>query len=381
MMIILKRKLFRPRGLRRGPEADAAAGSGPDRLEFRGAEKDKVETMKKWLAIAGAALLLLAGCKHKAPQTTCTYGNDVPEATENEIMQAGSRVISQLEKHDYNPMYEAASSLLKQAQTRDQFSVILRVSDDKFGEKEFSQVEELYLMTSKTRDAQAVIPCNLGAKGIQDFHIVPSNAEVAALIYKSHGQNEWLRVVIHLIHVDKDWKLLSIAVNPSTAKGQPADFYFKAARESREKNRLHLAALQYRVAILLSELGPAVQEFTITQISSEMSQIKADYLPLGSIQVWTMPSGHSFNVANLGVFEAGSQLDIEVTYQAKSLADHAALDADGRELAQFLDQKFPEYREGFDGIAVTAVGSTPADAYKLYRVMVPFADLAKPAQP
>jgi hypothetical protein len=349
---------------------------------------------KNWPAIAGIGILILVGCRSKVPQTTCTYGNDVPQAKEDEIMQAGARVIAQLEKQDYNPMYEEASPLLKQAQTRDQFSVVLRASDDKFGPKEFSQLEELYLMTSKSREAQAVIPCNLGAKGFQDFHIVPANEEVAALVYKSHGQNEWLRIVLHLIHRDQAWsspstfsgnlvsawKLFAIAVNSSTIKNQPADYYFKAARESREKNRLHLAALQYRMAILLSELGPSVQEFTITQIANEMNQIKADYLPLNSIQIWTMPSGHSFNAANLSVFEAGTQLYLEVAYQAKSLSDTAALEADGHELAQFLDQKFPEYREGFDGIAVTAIGSTPADAYKLYRIFVPFTAPAKPAQ-
>jgi len=175
--------------------------------------------------------------------------------------------------------------------------------------------------------------------------------------------------------------LLSIAVNPSTAKGREAEFYFKAARQSREKNHLHLAALQYQMAILLSELGPAVQEFTIAQIASEMSQIKVDYLPQANVQIWTMPSGHSFNVSNLGVYSAGNQLLVEVSYQAKSISDTAALEADGKEIARFLDQKFPEYREGFDGIVVSALGSSPADAYKLYRVVATFSQLGPRSQP
>lgn len=337
--------------------------------------------MKKWLVVAMLVMAAVAGCRKKAPESKCLYGNDVPEAKQTEILAAGGRVIAQLEKKDYQEIYEQASPLLKQAQTRDQFMVVLRAADDKFGDKGFSKLEELYYMTSQAREAQVAVACNLGAKGMQDIHLVPANEEIAALLYRSQGAKEGLRVVMHLIHQDRDWKLFSVAVNPTTAKGQDAEYYFKAARQSREKNRVHLAALQYRVAILLSELGPGVEEFTITQIATEMSQIKADYLPFNSLQIWTMPSGHTFNVATLGVFEAGDRLFVEVIYQAKSLADTAALEADGHELAQFLEQKFPEYREGFDGIEVMAIGSTPADAFKLYRVIVPFSPETNPSRP
>ena len=324
-------------------------------------------------------LVLVMGCRNKTPQTSCVYGNDIAEATQDEIMQAGGRLIQELENSEYPALYQDASQMLKRRQTRDQFATVLRAADDNFGAKEFSQLEESYWMTSKAREEEVVIPCNLGAQGVQDLHVVPANHEIAALVYKSHGSYESLRVVIHLLKEDGKWKLLSLAVNPSTAKGRDPEYYFKAARASREKNHLHLAALQYRMAILLSELGPGVQEFAVTQIATEMQQIKADYLPQGSVQIWTMPSGHSFNVSNLSVISANNKIWVEVAYQAKSFADTAALETDGKELAKFLDQKFPEYREGFDGIVVSAVGTTPADAYKLYRVIVPFDQLSPPS--
>ena len=334
--------------------------------------------MKKWMLMAGL-LVLVMGCRNKTPQTSCVYGNDIAEATQDEIMQAGGRLIQEWENSEYPALYQDASQMLKRRQTREQFATLLRAADVSFGAKEFSRLEELYWMTSKAREEEAVIPCNLGAQGVQDLHMVPANHEVAALVYKSHGADETLRVVIHLLKEEGNWKLLSLAINASTAKGREAESYFKAARKSREKNLLHLAALQYRMAILLSELGPGVQEFTVSQIATEMQQIKADYLPQGSVQIWTMPSGHSYNVSNLSVISANNKIWVDVAYQAKSFTDTAGLEADGKELAKFLDQKFPEYREDFDGIVASAIGTTPADAYKLYRVIVPFDQLSPPS--
>ena len=43
--------------------------------------------------------------------------------------------------------------------------------------------------------------------------------------------------------------------------------------------------------------------------------------------------------------------------------------------AKMLDGKFPEYREGFDGIRVTAMTTQPEDSFKSFHVIIPFEEL------
>ena len=326
--------------------------------------------------LAGVACLgVLSSCKDSKPTTSCLYGEDVPEDKLEPILKTAHKYMSMIEAQDYKELYEHTGSLVQPGQTRDQFAAVLKTSDDLFGTKQFSRIKEVYYMTSESKDNQVTIPCNLGAQGVNDLWVMPANFEAAAAIFESVAGKNLVRVVIQMVLENEEWKLISVSINPMILQGKKADYFIEQARKNREEGKLHLAKMQYMAAILLHELGPNVQEHFISMLANEMNQIQVDYMPMQSVQIWTTPSENSYNVYNLGVVGSGESLYLDLTYLTDSLKDTRTIERESRELARLLFEKFPEYKEGFDGIRTTAITTKEEDRLKSYHVIIPFDEI------
>ena len=66
---------------------------------------------------------------------------------------------------------------------------------------------------------------------------------------------------------------------------------------------------------------------------------------------------------------------VGIYYMTESLKDHAKVEAESRELAGFIDRKFPKYRLGFDGIRVTAAPENRQELQTAYHTIILFKDL------
>jgi hypothetical protein len=323
------------------------------------------------LCLLAISILLHPACKRE-PKTTCIWGNNIPDKELLRMVDTGNRLMDLLIKREYKALYEAGCEMMKKSQTRDQFLTMMKFSDESFGQKDFPRLEEPYLIESEAKQDHVKVACNLGEKGADDIHQVVANRKIAALVYNTKAGYGILRIVMHLIWEDAQWKLYSVVQNPASIKGHLDGYYFKKARESREKNLLRLAFLQYQVAMLLSEMGPNVDEFAVRQYMKESRQIKVDYMPNNMVQIWETSEGNTYKVYNVGVLVSQGDLFVDISYITSSLEETEKIEKESRELIRFVREKFPEYEQGFDGLVISARSDHPKELYQVYRVVERF---------
>ncbi len=317
-------------------------------------------------------MFLVNACKGRAPKTSCLYGDKVPEAELEGIVKTGGKLMKFLVDKDYRSLYEAGSRFMKKAQTRDQFATVMKASDETFGEKDYPRLEEIFLIESEAKEDTVTVVCNRGIEGADNLHYVKSNEKIAVLSYNTKSDYGILRVVVQLVWEDEQWKLASVVQNRLTIRGHTNAYYWNLARENREKNLLHLAFLQYDVAMVLSDMGPNIDEPDSRAIAREALQIKVDYMPRGMAQIWETSEGNNYKVHNIGVLVSKEDIFVEISYSTSSLDDIAAIEKESGELTRFVRKKFPEYEKGFDGIVITAHSEKPDEMFQLYRVIERF---------
>lgn len=340
--------------------------------------------MKKTLIVWGLALGLLAGfsCKKKEPTTSCVSGDKIPAKEFDGFTKAGDLMLEDLISEKLKELYDLGSEEMKNSQTRDQFVFALQMFLTAFGKLDYPQVQEAYYLTSEAdeaKDPQVQIACNLGEPGVDDYYGVPANRELGVLVYRARSELELIRIIFQLEKQEGKWFLRSLTLAPETIKHRTYLYYFNQAALFRENNLLHLAALYLKTVVLLSDMGLNVQAFTIRTMQAQLEQIKTDYLPSGEVQIWAAPSGRSYKVWNLDTAYNNGNFFAHVSYLTASLQDQEALKKQAREIAEFLDQKFPEYRLGFDGFRVTAASEKKEEQMKAYHTEIMFTDLPTPA--
>jgi hypothetical protein len=335
------------------------------------------------IRIIGMALVLALfgtpACKNKEPKTTCIYGNNIPDADLNPILDLSDRLMDLLTKGQLKDIYEAGTDEMKTGQNRDQFVQGIELFTRMFGKIEFPRAEEVYFMDSDSKQSPVWISCNLGEPGVNDLYHMPANKKLAVVIYRAHTEMEEMRVILQMEKPGDAWRLRSLGLNPMTLKHNTAEYYQKQAQEARERNQLHLAVLDYKTAILISDLGMNVAEATVKVLDDQMTQIKVDYMPAGEVQIWATDSGHNYKVYNLDPAYDNGNLLVQISYLTPTISDKTVLEKEARDLALFLDQKFPEYRQGFDGIRITAAPEKKEELMMSYHIVILFKDL--PAQP
>jgi len=318
-------------------------------------------------------------CKNKEPKTTCIYGDSIPEADLTAILSVSDRLMELVAGGDAKTVYEAGTEEMQAGQNRDQFTHAVDLFIQTFGQFEFPRVKEAYYMESDAKETQVWISCNLGQAGMDDLYQMPSNRKLAVVMYQAHTQTEEMRIIFQLEKQGETWMLRSLTISPMTIKHNLPEYYTKKALELREQNHLHAAVLYYRTAILLSDVGRNVSEFTVKFISDLMNQIKVDYMPAGEAQLWATDSGAGYKVYGLDTaYDKGSLL-VQISYLTPTLADKKKLDQEAHDLASFLDKKFPEYRTAFDGFRVTAAPEKREELMMAYHTTILFKDLPPPA--
>jgi len=310
----------------------------------------------------------LSACSRK-PKTSCVYGDAIPAPVLDPAMQAGDTIIMALEQDRFQEVYALAGDMLRKTQTPEQFKMVLQSVKDNLGSLSFSRLEEAYHLTNKAgkKFPTVMVPCSLGEEGMNDIYQAPGNSEIVSLIYKTMGEVDSATVLIELIKENESWKLLSLSLTPSMAHGQNVDDFVKLARKAREENKPRLAAMYYRIAFLLSNLSPNVDEFVARKTTEEGSQVKADYVPLGTIQSWTIDSRTKAQVFNVdALFDKGEPW-VNIEWLAEDIEDSARLKEVSGKLLDFAFKTFPEYREFFKGIIVTGRSQDPRMASRAYR--------------
>ena len=323
-------------------------------------------------------ILLSFGC-HRKPKTSCVYGNSIPPDILDAGILAGDSIVNALENGQLDKIYDEASEMVKRAQTREQFKLIMQGIMNNLSSIEFSRLVEAYYLTNKTGKRYNVVSvaCNLEQEGVNDIYQVPPNSEIISLIYNSMSGSESLHIFLELIKEGERWKLFSLIPGLETLRQKRADDYVNMARKAREENKPKLALLYYQIAFLLSDFSPNVIEFVSSKIAEEMSQVKTEYMPIGNSQIWTPDDNSRFEVYNVGVFIEKGEPWVNIDWLAASLNDPQKLEQESEELFEFAFPKFSEAREFFVGIVVSAHPRNPSQVAQVFRKFRRFSEIKK----
>jgi len=327
------------------------------------------------MCTAALMVFVISSCKDKEPVTECRYGSQLTDEELKPVLKSANRMVSLVEDGDFGGLYDLGTEYMKKHQSRDQFVFALDMFKKVFGSVEYSRPEEAYMMSSEAEEERVWIPCNLGKPGVNDMWGMPANEELAAVIYKSRTDLELVRVVLHLKKEEGEWRLRHVSLHPATIKHNTYEYYVKRALKARENNQLHLAVLYYKTAILLSDIGLNVDEFTVRTLTEQMKQLKVDYMPEGQVQLWSTDSGETYKVYKIDVAYDNGSLMVQVNYLTGGLKDKERLDKEARDIAMFLDKKFPQYRKGFDGVMVTAASEKKEEALAAHHTSILYQEL------
>jgi len=341
----------------------------------RGIQMKKISVMM----LAGLTMVLLFGCNPK-PKTSCIYGDQIPANVLDQVVPLGDKLAMDLEQGKFDDIYASAGDLFRKVQTPEQFKMVLGAMSANLGTLEFSKLTEAYYLKNKAgkKYPTVSVPCSLeveGAKNINDIYEVPANTEIVSLIYRSKTGNDNAGVFIELIKEGTQWKLISIVLSPTTYKGKNVDDYVNLARKAREAGKLRLAILYYKFAYLLSDLSPNVDEFVSRKVTEEMGQVKADYIPTGTPQVWTVDAETKPEVFNVDVIIDKNEPWVNIEWLTPDFNDTARVEAISGKLLDYAFQSFPEYREFFTGIVVSARSQDPKLATQAYRKLRRFSEV------
>ncbi len=334
--------------------------------------------MKRLLILLFLGLAVISCDEEKNDETACLVNDNIPPEKLESIMNTSKQLMHLLETEKRQELYRQGTEEMQSRQTVDQFKFYLQNFEDSFGELSYPRPREVYHITSSSEKNQLWVPCNLGEEGVNDLYLVPANRTLAVAVYRVRSEREELRVIIRMEKPDEKWKLSAIEIYPVTINNKLYGHFFEKAEEYRENDRLRLAVLYYKTAIMLSEMGLGVQEFASQVMAKRISEIKVDYVPSGQKKLWTVGENDVFKVFNVDTaYEKGHHL-VQVRYVAPSLEDRKKLSEDARKLAGFVNRKFPEYRLGFDGIRIVAASGKREEAMMSWHQTFLFEDLPEP---
>jgi len=333
--------------------------------------------MKKPIVLLFAALIAVTffNCNRK-PKTSCVYGDKIPANVLSPVIQLGDTLAIALEQDRFNDIYGTASDMFKKVQTPEQFTLILQAMKSNLGPLEFSRLNEAYYLknTAGKKYDTVTVPCNLGVEKVDDLYQVPPNSEIVSMIYNVKAGEENAEIFMELIKEGATWKLLSIVLGPTTFQGKNVDEFVKLARKAREQNKLKLAILFYKTAYLLSNLSPNVEEFVSRKVVAELYQVKTDYVPMGQAQVWNIAGDIKPQVFNVDVLFDKGEAWVNIEWLAESLTDTPKLEAVSQGILDFSLKNFPEYKEFFTGIIVSARSPDPGLVNQAYRKIHRFSE-------
>jgi hypothetical protein len=152
-----------------------------------------------------------------------------------------------------------------------------------------------------------------------------------------------------------DWKLGGFYMKQTQAAGHEGNWYADRAGQFKAKGQLHNAWLYYFEARDLLAPLPFMSTLATDKLYDEMQGLNLTDLPTKSSPVDLVAGGKSYQLTDIFLQAVEQDLDLVVKYQTDSVANTAQTFRDNMAVIKGLVVKYPEYRDGFDGVVARAV--------------------------
>lgn len=195
----------------------------------------------------------------------------------------------------------------------------------------------------QTRDSAVFVLANLP----------PGKYGVA--IVDATGTDDARAMTMILQQLGADWKLAGVFVRASQIGGHDAAWFTQRAREFKTKGQNRNAWLYFREAIMLTTPADIMSTQATDKLYDEAQAVQPTDLPIDGNVVDLAAGGVTYQLTAIFALGTGGELDLVVRYRAADISDTLRTFQTNNALIKALVTRFPEFRDGFAGIAARAI--------------------------
>jgi len=312
----------------------------------------------------GILWLVFSGLVHAQ---TCYTSADMDEPTRTALESAGKRYFDMAARGDAASLKQNAIASLA-----GQFSGIETAVKDNQASLSGAKpaVRSPFLLKAEGTAAlpRAEFLCGVFAKNGQTANsaefilanLAPGSYGVVTLD-ATGGANGPRTVSFVLEQQGQDWKMGGFYVKDPQIKGHDGNWFADQARGYKSKAQNHNAWFYYVEARELLVPVPFMYTQLTDKLYDESQTVKPTDLPVEGNATDLSGAGKTYRLTTVFPLPVGNDLDLVVKYQVADISDTAKTFQENTAVMKALLAKFPEFRDGFDGIVARAVAPSGQD--------------------
>jgi len=157
-----------------------------------------------------------------------------------------------------------------------------------------------------------------------------------------------------------DWKLGGLYLKASQVNGHDGNWFAQRASDFKAKGQLHNSWFYYLEARDLAAPVPFMSTQATDRLYDDAQSVKPADLPAeGTADL--AAAGKTYKLTSLFPLAVGNDFDLVVKYQAADVSNTGQTFQENTAVMKALVAKYPEYRDGFDGVVARAVEPSGKD--------------------
>jgi hypothetical protein len=333
------------------------------------------DNSKPWRVWSSLILALLVGWSGAAQGQSCATASDMDEATRAALMNTAKRYFDMAARGDSGGLKE--NSIASVASEFSGIETAVKDHQASFaGAQAMPRLPFLLKQDSTTPLERAEFLCGVFGKSGQTAdsavfviaNLPPGNYAVDTLDVNTPQGAYTVSFVLQ--QQGTDWKLGGFYAKEAQAGGHDGGWFAERASQFRAKGQLHNAWLYYLQARDLLVPVPFMSTQATDKLYDEMQSLNPTDLP-ASNPVDLVAGGKTYKLTSIFPLAVAKDFDLVVKYQTASVADTKQTFQDNVAVIKALVAKYPEYRDGFDGVVARGVEPSGND----YGTLLPMKEI------
>lgn len=184
----------------------------------------------------------------------------------------------------------------------------------------------------------------------------------AIVIQDVNGPKGMHTLTLILQELAGQWKLAGFYAKVGQIGGHDADWFANQARQFKAKGQNHNAYFYFMQARDLAAPVPFMSTLKLDRLYDEALQVAPKDIPQGAGGPVTLQAGgKTFKITNMFPVVVGAGLNLVVKYETADVSNTTQTFQDNTALMKTLLERYPQYREAFEGMVARAVAPSGQD--------------------
>ena len=191
-------------------------------------------------------------------------------------------------------------------------------------------------------------------------NLPPGNYGLVLMDFQTPKGTYTLSLILQL--EGTDWKLGGFFLHPNQILGHDVDWFLQRARDFKAKGQTHNAWLYYLQARDLAMPLSFMYNVSTSKIYDEEQLVRPNDFPIdGSTVNISGPDGKTIKLTAVFGLPVGDNLNLVVKYLTTDVSNSGQTFQENMNVMRAVLTKFPELRDGFEGVVMRAVEMSGRD--------------------